>query len=194
MTTQHSSSSLPVRAARLRRAATPTWGVRKSLAGPAAAIVTFAALIAGCSGQGSSSSATGGGNTSVPTIKARSLPKLGTVLVNGQGYPLDMFPPDHHDTVTCTGACAGSWPPVTVPDSQALKTGPEIKKSLVGTVTNPNPKGGQVVTYHGWPLYTYAADTHPGEATGQALDVNGGYWYVMRPSGAIIKSNPHGTG
>jgi predicted lipoprotein with Yx(FWY)xxD motif len=40
------------------------------------------------------------------------------------------------------------------------------------------------VTYNRWPLYTYVSDTAPGEATGQALNLNGGPWYVIRPSGA----------
>ncbi len=37
-----------------------------------------------------------------------------------------------------------------------------------------------------WPLYTYVADRKPGMATGQALDLNGGLWYVLAPSGKVI--------
>ena len=43
-----------------------------------------------------------------------------------------------------------------------------------------------MVTYHGWPLYTYLGDDRPLRATGQGVDADGGYWYVMRPSGAIV--------
>jgi predicted lipoprotein with Yx(FWY)xxD motif len=159
----------------------------------AAGLAAVALAASACGGSASPRAGSGNGNGSVATIKARTLPKLGTVLVNGKGYTLYMFPPDHQDGVTCTGACAGSWPPVTVPKGKTPKTGPKIQQSLIGSVPNPNPEGGQVVTYNDWPLYTYAADTHPGEATGQALDVNGGLWYVMRPSGAIVKTNPNGT-
>jgi predicted lipoprotein with Yx(FWY)xxD motif len=42
--------------------------------------------------------------------------------------------------------------------------------------------GHHVVTYNGWPLYTYIADERTHEANGQNLDVNGGDWYVMRPT------------
>jgi predicted lipoprotein with Yx(FWY)xxD motif len=166
--------------------------MRKRL-GIVAALAAVTLVAAGCGG-GSSAAGSDGGSGSVATITASTLPSLGTVLVNGKGYTLYMFPPDHHDGVSCTGACAGSWPPVTVPDGKSPKIGPQIEQSLVDTVQNPNPQGGQVATYNGWPLYTYAADAHPGEATGQALDVNGGLWYVMRPSGKIVKTNPSGAG
>jgi predicted lipoprotein with Yx(FWY)xxD motif len=56
--------------------------------------------------------------------------------------------------------------------------------------SDPNPGGGTVVTYSGWPLYTYVADTAAGAAQGQALNLNGGLWYVMSPSGAIIRTKP----
>ena len=57
--------------------------------------------------------------------------------------------------------------------------------SLLGSL--PNPSGGRVATYNGWPLYTYVTDASPGVARGQALKLNGGLWYVMNPSGNVIK-------
>lgn len=127
---------------------------------------------------------------SAEVLKTATVPGLGTVLVNANGYVLYMFPPDKRHQVTCTGACAGSWPPATVPAGTIPKAGPEVQQSLIGTVPNPNPAGGRVVTYDGWPLYTYAADTQPGMASGQGINVNGGLWFVMRPSGQIVKTNP----
>jgi len=62
------------------------------------------------------------------------------------------------------------------------------KKSLLGS--DPNPSGGRVVTYNRWLLYTYVADSKPGQARGQATDLNGGLWYVLSPSGKIIKTRP----
>jgi predicted lipoprotein with Yx(FWY)xxD motif len=50
----------------------------------------------------------------------------------------------------------------------------------------PNPGGGRVVTYHAWPLYTYLGDASAGHVSGQGEDEDGGYWYVMRPSGQIV--------
>lgn len=43
----------------------------------------------------------------------------------------------------------------------------------------------RVVTYHGWPLYTYLGDASAGHAAGQGKD-DDGYWYVMRASGRIV--------
>jgi hypothetical protein len=53
-----------------------------------------------------------------------------------------------------------------------------------------DPAGGRVVTYARWPLYTYVADTAPGSAKGQALNLNGGLWYVLAPSGKVIRKKP----
>src|SRR4029078_11623395 len=58
------------------------------------------------------------------------------------------------------------------------------KQTLLGS--DKNPSGGRVVTYNRWPLYTYIADSKPGQATGQALDLNGGLWYVLSPYGKVI--------
>jgi predicted lipoprotein with Yx(FWY)xxD motif len=153
---------------------------RAGLALVSAAVILLAC---GCGGSSSSSSAAGttanGGGT--VTVMARTLPGVGTVLVDSKGYTLYMFAPDHHRSVTCTAACLGSWPPLTLPSGARLTAGPGVKSVLLGS--DPGPAGGRVVTYDGWPLYTYADDVQPGQATGQDGDANGGYWYVIRPSG-----------
>ena len=58
--------------------------------------------------------------------------------------------------------------------------------------SDPNPSGGRVVTYNHWPLYTYIVDKKPGQATGQALNLNGGLWYVLSPAGKVIRTKPGG--
>jgi len=45
-------------------------------------------------------------------------------------------------------------------------------------------------TPRGWPLYTYVGDTSVGTAKGQALNLNGGLWYVLAPSGTVIRKKP----
>jgi predicted lipoprotein with Yx(FWY)xxD motif len=92
-----------------------------------------------------------------------------------------MFEPDNHRAVTCTGTCAGTWPPLMVPSGATLVAGPAVKASLLGS--DPDPAGGRVATYDGWPLYTYSGDLGPGQATGQSIDLNGGVWYVLNPDG-----------
>lgn len=151
-----------------------------------------AAACGGSSGGGSSDGASGpgsGGQGKQVTVATQRVSDLGTVLVDGKGRTLYMFPPDHREKVTCTHVCAGTWPPLTVPRDARPRAGDGAKASLLGTVPNPNPSGGRVVTYHGWPLYTYVGDVQPGQANGQALDLNGGYWYVLRPSGKVVKTD-----
>lgn len=164
-----------------------------------AAVLACTAVLAGCGSDGEAGSAHTSSTTSnrssstapASVIKAARVPGLGMVLVNAKGYVLYMFPPDRRAAgkkkVTCTGACAGTWPPATIPSDATPKAGPKVRESLLGTVANPNKSGTRVVTYNGWPLYTYLPDVKPGRATGHALDLNGGYWYVMRPSGKVIK-------
>jgi hypothetical protein len=57
------------------------------------------------------------------------------------------------------------------------------KASLLGSTANP--AGGTVVTYAGRPLYTFVGDTSAGTASGQG---KGGIWFVVSPSGTVVKS------
>jgi hypothetical protein len=59
-----------------------------------------------------------------------------------------------------------------------------LNQSLLGS--DPYPGGGRVVTYNGWPLYMFAGDSGSGTANGEAQDLNGGFWYVIAPSGVQI--------
>jgi predicted lipoprotein with Yx(FWY)xxD motif len=125
-----------------------------------------------------------------PKIATATLPGLGAVLVNAEGHTLYIFVPDNDKKVTCVGGCAAIWPPASVPSGQtATATGP-VKQALLGS--DPNPAGGLVITYAGWPLYTYIADGTSGSATGQGINLNGGLWYVISPTGKVIKAKPHG--
>jgi len=129
--------------------------------------------------------ATGAGPAAAVKISTRTVPKLGTILVDARGRTLYMFVPDRHRKVTCVGSCAAIWPPVKLAKAAKAVASGKAKASLLGS--DRNPAGGRVVTYAGWPLYTYVADTKPGQAKGQALNLNGGLWYVLSPSGKVIK-------
>jgi predicted lipoprotein with Yx(FWY)xxD motif len=166
-------------------------------------VPTIALLAAGC---GSSSTKTGTSNApgaakssagnsasggSSAQISTASIKGLGTVLVNSQGKTLYTFKPDNAKKVTCTGSCAAVWPPVKVTGKPTASG--SVKASMLSS--DPNPSGGQVATYNGWPLYTYVTDTSAGSARGQALNLNGGLWYVIGPDGnPITKSAPSQTG
>jgi predicted lipoprotein with Yx(FWY)xxD motif len=156
----------------------------------AGAIAMLAATaVSGCASQAATSQPGAGGTSGTTvTVAVRALPDVGTVLVTKKGYALYMFEPDRRRAVTCTAVCAGTWPPLMLPAGAVLAAGPGVKASLLSS--DPAPSGGRVVTYGGWPLYTYTGDVDPGQATGQAIDLNGGEWYVLRPSGTPLEPGP----
>ena len=158
-----------------------------SLVAPAAVVLAVAVLVTGC-GTSAPAPASGSGPPSSGTvsISTRQLPHLGTFLVNGHGYALYMFVPDNQREVTCTGVCAATWPPLKLAAGAKLAAGPGVKSSLFGS--DPDPGGGSVVTYDGWPLYTYSGDVQSGQATGEGIALNGGDWYLMQPSGQPLSA------
>jgi len=145
------------------------------------------ALVA-ASGATATDQGTRAATATTVVISTRSLPKLGTVLVNSKGRTLYMFVPDKQTKVTCLRACAAIWPPLKLAKGAKPTAKGKAKASLLGS--DPNPTGGRVVTYNHWPLYTYVADTSAGQAKGQALNLNGGLWYVLSPSGKVIRTKP----
>jgi predicted lipoprotein with Yx(FWY)xxD motif len=123
-------------------------------------------------------------------VGTRKVAKLGVILVNSKGRTLYMFVPDKQRKVTCLGTCAKIWPPLKLPAGSRPVAAGAAKQSLLGS--DRNPAGGRVVTYNKWPLYTYVTDTAPGQTRGQALNLNGGFWYVLSPTGSVIKATTGG--
>jgi outer membrane protein assembly factor BamB/predicted lipoprotein with Yx(FWY)xxD motif len=121
-------------------------------------------------------------------ISTRTIAGLGSALVNARGRTLYVFLPDKDRKVTCVSTCAEVWPPAFLSKGHRPIASGQVKQSLLGS--DPDPAGGRVITYAGWPLYTFVSDTAPGKATGQALNLNGGLWYVISPSGQLIKRKP----
>jgi predicted lipoprotein with Yx(FWY)xxD motif len=150
------------------------------------------AVLAGCgSADHPASTAAGsvsGGNRAsgaLSTVTTAYLVQVqARVLVDGAGYAVYMFVPDHQQRVTCTVLCAVSWPPVFEVDHHPPRATSGARSALLGVDTDP--AGGQVVTYNRWPLYTYADDLQPGFATGQGIDLDGGYWYLLRADGTPL--------
>jgi len=178
--------------------------VNKTL--PVIAILVLAGLLAltGCGGSDSSSSggAYGGSGETGSTQAAKTQasegastggaggvvavagnPEHGAILVNAGGFTLYDFHKDKGGKSACYGACAGTWPPLTTAGKpQAIKGAMPAK---LGTTKRTD--GTVQVTYAGHPLYTYAADTKPGDAKGQDIDSFGAEWYALQPSGAEVE-------
>ena len=153
------------------------------------ALLTTALLVSAVTAAaawGRSSASVTSGRQAAVVISTRKVRKLGTVLVNSKGLTLYMFVPDKRAKVTCKGTCATVWPPVMLPSGAKPHATGAVDARLLGS--DVNPAGGRVVTYDGWPLYTYVGDGSPGKATGQALNLNGGLWYALAPSGKVIRT------
>lgn len=128
-------------------------------------------------------------------ISSRTIAGLGPVLISATGATLYTYAPDHAKRVTCVRACAAIFAPVTLARDVNPVAGGLVQQSLLGHA--PDPTGGQVVTYAGWPLYTYISQSTPGTAPGQGLNINGGFlplssapkaglWHVIARSGQVI--------
>lgn len=154
---------------------------------PALAVAAVAGLTVTSGASATQSAPTAARRATVVRITTRKVPKLGTVLVNSKGQTLYMFAPDKGQKVTCTSSCAAVWPPVMLAKGATPVAAGGAKQKLLGS--DHDPAGGRVVTYRGWPLYTYVVDRKPGQATGQATNLNGGLWYVLAPSGKVIKAS-----
>jgi predicted lipoprotein with Yx(FWY)xxD motif len=120
-------------------------------------------------------------------LSVRTLPTVGAVLVNAEGHTLYTFAPDRHTKVTCVSSCTALWPPLKLASGSTAAGSAQLPASLLSS--DPDPEGGRVVTYAGWPLYTYAGDSAAGQDNGQAIETNGGRWYVIAPSGKVITTN-----
>jgi predicted lipoprotein with Yx(FWY)xxD motif len=149
-------------------------------------VVSIAGALAASSGVQAASLGRAGSRSAVVQVSTRKIPKLGTVLVNAKGRTLYMFVPDKRSKVTCVGACAAIWPPLKLPAGAKAVAFGAAKTSLLAS--DADPAGGRVVTYNHWPLYTYVGDRAAGQAKGQALKLNGGYWYVLSPTGTVIRT------
>jgi len=143
------------------------------------AVAAIALLAAGC---GSSPSTAGPNPAAAATIATASEAKLGQILVDGKGMTLYLFVADTGSKSTCYTSCVQVWPPVLTNGAPQAGTGGQA--SLLGTTTRTD--GTIQVTYSGHPLYYFAGDKKPGDATGQGIDNFGGLWWVISPSGAAI--------
>jgi predicted lipoprotein with Yx(FWY)xxD motif len=167
----------------------------------AASLAAAVLALTACASSSSSSSSSAPAPSSTPAAGASSSSSGTTlmmrtiggtqVLTNSAGLTLYWFAPDTSTTSKCTGSCATYWPPVNGPAT----AGSGVTGTL-GVITRPD--GTMQATYDGHPLYTYVADTAPGQNKGNGLNISGGLWYEMTVSGATpapgASSSSHGGG
>lgn len=159
-------------------------GMNPVLAGVTAGILSLAALgvlsaglafgrdNGGHSGQGAEGrNQSGSGALRTTTINGTK------VLTDSSGMTLYWFAPDSAGKSVCTGSCAAYWPPVS-----GTANPPAGVPGHFATIQRPGGHGTQE-TYNGHPLYTYIGDSAPGQARGNKVNLNGGFWYEMQVSG-----------
>lgn len=138
----------------------------------------------GLYGSGASSTATSAptattgststGSAAVTTASVSVKGSMKTVLTDSKGMTLYYLTHDKANTSTCTGGCAGTWPPLLATGSGT----PTSATTLSGTLSAFDGANGHQVEYNGHPLYTYAGDSAAGQANGEGI---GGVWFVVTP-------------
>ena len=149
----------------------------------ATATLPVAAMVAGTLSAGMMPGGIGS------TMMIANDPKLGSFLVDAKGMTVYLFAIDSPGHSACTGACLQYWPLVPTP-----ATLPTSLPGITGTVgVLDRPDGAKQLTLNGWPLYTYAGDTAPGMTAGEGLNLSGGLWWAVSPSGSAVKSTGPGS-
>jgi predicted lipoprotein with Yx(FWY)xxD motif len=153
------------------------------------AVAAATAVLAACSSSGTSSG--GGSSTSSPAAATAGSLKTATiggatVLTNSKGFTLYSFAPDTSTKSNCNGTCAQFWPPVQGP---ATASG---VKGTFGTIKRSD--GSTQATFDGHPLYTFAADTAPGQTKGNGLNEQGGVWHEITTSGSAAPVSTSSSG
>ena len=132
--------------------------------------------LAACGGGGSG----GGYGTLLMTTPAPASGALSTATLNGgagfvNAAQRTVYVFDADTTAnqsTCSGGCAGVWPPVTVTAGATL---PANWSAFART------DGSQQLAYKGRPLYTYTGDSAPGQTNGDGITSFGNVWHIARP-------------
>ncbi|HEY2741483.1 MAG TPA: hypothetical protein VGI69_04795 [Gaiellaceae bacterium] len=115
----------------------------------------------------------------------------GRVLVDNEGHSVYLFEKDESGESYCGGACAAVWPPLAT--STAPRAGVGVQDAALGTIKRSD--GDMQVTYHGHPLYYYAADAStPGKTKGEDIDQFGDSWYLVGSQGQPVEPENHSGG
>lgn len=96
---------------------------------------------------------------------------------------------DGEPAISCSGECLAAWPLVTTEGQ--VDVGSVLEQERAGTMTHD---GQTVLTYNGWPLYTFAKDEPNQPPQGQDVASFGGEWYLLTPAGEPMEEEAEGTG
>jgi len=169
--------------ARIARVAVPVATVALALA---ACGSSYGAKTAPAAAVGTPSSAAAGSGV---TLSAKT-GSLGAYLTDGAGRSVYEFSSDSATKSTCSGTCLTYWPALTASTPATAGTG--VTAADIGSLTRSD--GSKQVTYKGHPLYYFALDKAAGDIKGQGLKDFGAKWWLLSPSGSVIKSSAVSSG
>ncbi|MCX4993633.1 SCO0930 family lipoprotein [Streptomyces sp. NBC_00568] len=140
----------------------------------------LAAITGGVSDDGAGE-AGDAADAALPGMSVVDNPKLGKILVDGQGRTLYRFVKDTDwpMTTACTGKCLDTWKPAKVIEKNDVNG---IDPKLV--IPFNRPDGVLQQTIDCWPLYWFTGDKTPGDTNGQGVD---GYWFAAAADGSLVK-------
>jgi predicted lipoprotein with Yx(FWY)xxD motif len=123
------------------------------------------------------------GTATASRLMKTEVTPAGQVLANPHGMTVYYYSEDKpgSGTSACTGACAREWPPVIAP--VRIPAGVRMPGPL-GSIALPD--GRRQLTINGYPIYRYAGDKRPGQASGNGI---GGKWHVIK-----LTSSSSGSG
>ena len=145
-------------------------------------LATACGSAAGSTTAGSAAAATPASGSATATVIESHGGSAGSFLTNGSGRAVYLWAADSMNKSTCSGACAGAWPPVTTTGKVTAADG--AKTADLGTITRSD--GSKQVTYDGHALYYFAGDSGPGQTHGQGSDSFGAKWWLVAPAGTKI--------
>ena len=142
-------------------------------------LAVAAAATVGLSGCGVGGAAAPAPAEPGTVLSANPTARLGTVVVDGQGFTLYRSDDDttKPPVSNCSGDCATEWPPVLATPGSPL-TVEGVAQEAVGTINRSD--GSIQLTLGGWPVYRYSGDAQPGATSGQGV---GGSWAAVTPEG-----------
>jgi len=144
-------------------------------------LAAVALVVAACGSSSSPASGAAPASSAAASGTALKAAKVGgvSVLTNPKGFTLYWFAPDTAAKSNCNGTCAHYWPPVKGPVTAGMGV-----TGKLGVIKRAD--GSMQATYNGHPLYTYIADTQPGQAKGNGLNLSGGVWHEVTVTGAAV--------
>lgn len=169
-------------------------GVLVALAGAGAAVLSACggndmAGMANMPGMGGANPAMG--QAGHVMLSVTDVSGVGKVVAAADGKTLYRFDKDtaNPSVSNCEGSCLTSWTPATAGTGDLTPMLVGVDQKLVGWVSRKD--GTKQLTLNGWPLYEFAHDQAPGQASGQGVN---GQWFAVTPTGAKAPGSAKGAG